>query len=55
VKGIARPPKQPRAIYQERQSPYHDNLNRGGATYQYKVCEANSTTVCLPAVATVVF
>jgi PKD repeat protein len=34
---------------------YHDNLNRkGSATYQYKVCEANSTTVC-SAIATVVF
>jgi PKD repeat protein len=34
---------------------YRDNLNRkGSATYQYKVCEANSTTVC-SAIATVVF
>jgi PKD repeat protein len=34
---------------------YHDNLNRkGSATYQYKVCQAGSTTVC-SAVATVAF
>ena len=34
---------------------YHDNLNRkGAATYQYKVCQANSTTVC-SAIATVAF
>ncbi len=34
---------------------YRDTLNRkGSATYQYKVCEANSTTVC-SAIATVVF
>ena len=34
---------------------YRDNLNRkGSATYQYKVCEASSTTVC-SAIATVVF
>jgi len=35
---------------------YHDDLNRkgGGVTYQYKVCQANSTTVC-SAIATVAF
>jgi len=48
---IARPPNNTTT----KSGTYHDNLNRkGGATYQYKVCQANSTTVC-SAVVTVVF
>jgi len=48
---IARPPNNTTT----KSGSYTDNLNRkGSATYKYKVCAANSTTVC-SAVVTVVF